>query len=77
MKILCVKKDNIIICNIISNMLPIPIIIVISIGGIVVAAITIESLYVSVSNVIQKYKNNKLTSKYQDEITNSNPIIEI
>ena len=77
MKILCVKKDNIIICNIISNMLPIPIIIVISIGGIVVAAITIESLYVSLSNVIQKYKNNKLTSKYQDEITNSNPIIEI
>ena len=77
MKILCVKKDNIIICNIISNMLPIPIIIVISIGGIVVAAITIESLYVSICNVIQKYKNNKLTSKYQDEITNSNPIIEI
>ena len=58
-------------------MLPIPIIIVISIGGIVVAAITIESLYVSVCNMIQKYKNNKLTYKYQDEMTNSNPIIEI
>ena len=77
MKILCVKKDNIIIYNIISNMLPIPIILVISIGGIVVTAITIESLYVSMCNVIQKYKNNKLTRKYQDEITNSNPIIEI
>ena len=77
MKILCVKKDNIIIYNIISNMLPIPIILVISIGGIVVTAITIESLYVYMCNVIQKYKNNKLTRKYQDEITNSNPIIEI
>lgn len=51
--------------------------IVISIGGIVVASITIESLYVSVCNLIQKYKNNKLTRKYQDEMTNSNPIIEI
>ena len=75
MKILCGKKDNIIIYNIISNMLPIPIILVISIGGIVVTAITIESLYVSTRNIIRKYKNNKLTRKYQDEITNSNPII--
>ena len=58
-------------------MLPIPIIIVISIGGIVVTAITIESLYVSTRNIIRKYKNNKLTRKYQDEITNSNPIIEV
>ena len=58
-------------------MLQIPIIIVISIGGIVVAAITIESLYVSLCYVIQKYKNNKLTRKYQDDMTNSNPIIEI
>ena len=77
MKILCVKKDNIIIYNIISNMLPIPIILVISIGGIVVTAITIESLYVSTCNIIRKYKNNKLTNKYQDKITNSNPIIEV
>ena len=58
-------------------MLPIPIIIVISIGGIVVTAITIVSLYVSTRNIIRKYKNNKLTRKYQDEITNSNPIIEV
>ena len=63
--------------SIISNMLPIPIIIVISIGGIVVAAITIESLYVSLCYVIQKYKNNKLTRKYEREITTANPIIEL
>jgi len=37
-------------------MLPIPIILVISVGSIVVTAITIESIYVSIRNVIQNYK---------------------
>ena len=56
-------------------MLPIPIIIVISIGVIVVTAITIESIYVSMRNVIQNYKKNKLARKYQGETTTPNPII--
>jgi len=56
-------------------MLPIPIIIVISICGIVVTAITIESIYVSIRNVIQNYKKNKLARKYQGETTTPNPII--
>jgi hypothetical protein len=58
-------------------MLPIPIIIVISIVGIVVTAITIESIYVSIRNVIQNYKKNKLARKYQCETTTPNPIIEL
>ena len=58
-------------------MLPIPIIIVISIGVIVVTAITIESIYVSMRNGIQKYKKNKLARKYQGETTTPNPIIEL
>jgi hypothetical protein len=58
-------------------MLPIPIIIVISAGSIVVTGIVIESIYVSIHNVIQKYKNNKLARKYKDEMTTSNPIVEI
>ena len=58
-------------------MLPIPIIIVISVGSIVVTAITFESIYISIRNVIRKYKNNKLSRKYKGEITTPNPIIEI
>ena len=58
-------------------MLSIPIIIVISIGGIVAAAITVESVYVSICNLIQKYKKNKLTRKYEHETTIPNPIIEL
>jgi hypothetical protein len=58
-------------------MLPIPIIIVISVGSIVVTGIVIESIYVSIRNVIQKYKNNKLSRKYKGKITTPNPIIEI
>jgi len=58
-------------------MLPIPIIIVISIGSIVVTGIVIESIYVSIHNIIRKYKNNKLARKYQGEMTTSNPIVEI
>ena len=54
-----------------------PIIIVISICGIVVTAITIESIYVSIRNVIQNYKKNKLARKYQGETTIPNPIIEL
>ena len=58
-------------------MLPIPIIIVISVGSIVVTSIVIESIYISIRNLIQKYKNNKLSRKYKGEITTPNPIIEI
>lgn len=58
-------------------MLPIPIIIVISAGSIVVTGIAIESIYVSIRNVIRKYKNNKLVRKYKGEMTTSNPIVEI
>jgi hypothetical protein len=58
-------------------MLPIPIIIVISAGSIVVTAITIESIYVSILNAIRKYKKNKLSRKYQGEMTTPNPIIEL
>ena len=58
-------------------MLPIPIILVMSLGGIVLIAITVESLYVSIHNVIQKYKKNKLTRKYEHETTTPNPIIEL
>ena len=58
-------------------MLPIPIIIVISVGSIVVTGIAIESIYVSIHNVIRKYKKNKLARKYQGEMTTSNPIIEL
>jgi hypothetical protein len=58
-------------------MLPIPIIIVISAGSIVVTGIVIESIYVSMRNVMQKYKNNKLARKYKGEMTTSNPIVEI
>ena len=58
-------------------MLPIPIIIVISAGSIVVTAITIESIYVSIRNAIRKYKKNKLSRKYQGEMTTPNPIIEL
>ena len=58
-------------------MLPIPIILVISVGSIVVTAITIESIYVSIRNVIQNYKKNKLARKYQDQTTTPNPIIEL
>lgn len=58
-------------------MLPIPIIIVISIGSIVVTAITIESIYISIRNVIRKYKKNKFVRKYQNERTTPNPIIEL
>ena len=58
-------------------MLPIPIIIVISIMGIVILAISVESIYVSIRNVIQHYKKNKLTRKYEGEIKTANPIIEL
>jgi hydrogenase-4 membrane subunit HyfE len=58
-------------------MLPIPIILVISVAGIVVTAIIIESIYVSIRNVIQKYKKNKLARKYEGETTTPNPIIEL
>jgi hypothetical protein len=58
-------------------MLPIPIIIVISVAGIVILAISVESIYVSIHNVIQKYKKNKLTRKYEHETTTPNPIIEL
>lgn len=58
-------------------MIPIPILIVMSLGGIILIAITVESLYVSIRNVIQKYKKIKLTRKYEHETTTPNPIIEL
>jgi hypothetical protein len=58
-------------------MLPIPIILVISVGSVVVTAITIESIYVSIRNVIQNYKKNKLARKYESETITPNPIIEL
>jgi hypothetical protein len=58
-------------------MLPIPILIVISLVGIVILAISVESIYVSIRNVIQNYKKNKLTRKYEGKITTANPIIEL
>ena len=71
------RKKQIISLYNINNMLPIPIIIVISVGSIVVTGIVIESIYVSICNVIRKYKNNKLSRKYKGEITTPNPIIEL
>ena len=58
-------------------MLPIPILIVISLVGIVILAISVESIYVSIRNVIQHYKKNKLARKYEGKITTANPIIEL
>jgi|SaaInlStandDraft_7_1057024.scaffolds.fasta_scaffold104225_2 hypothetical protein len=58
-------------------MLPIPILIVISLVGIVILAISVESIYVSIRNVVQHYKKNKLTRKYEGEIKTANPIIEL
>ena len=58
-------------------MLPIPIIIVISVGSIVVTGIVIESIYISIRNLIRKYKNNKLSREYKGEMTTHNPVIEI
>ena len=72
-----VRKKLILLLYNINNMLPVPIIIVISIGSIIVTGIIIESIYVSICNVIRKYKNNKHSRKYKGEITTPNPIIEI
>jgi len=58
-------------------MLPIPLLIVISIIGIVMLGIVVESLYVSARNLIQTYKKNRNTRKCESGIPTPNPMIEL
>ena len=58
-------------------MIPIPILIVMSLGGIILIAITAESLYVSIRNVCNKSNKSPLSTQDKCKSTFDNGAVEI
>jgi hypothetical protein len=58
-------------------MIPIPILFVISLGGIILIAITVESLYVSIRNVCNKSNKSPLSTQDKCKSTFDNGAVEI
>ncbi len=58
-------------------MIPIPILFVMSLGGIILIAITAESLYVSIRNMCNKSKKTPLSTQDKCKSTFDNGAVEI